>query len=362
MPAHRLDPVALDHAFSVAARRVESCELPFVILGVANAAGTVRVEAATAPTGDRRIGTDAVCLLASITKPIVATAALRLAEEGRLGLKAPLADWLPELATGDGRERMTAWHVLSHTSGLDDEALEPLVRAGIERDELVARSLARPLVAPLGSQFRYATFTFELLALAMERATGKLLPELLRELVLDPLCMVDTVFDPRLERADRMAPVSLGEWDGTRLAGSENPLVAIGMRDRFTALRLAGGGLWSTASDLLRFGRAMLGGGELEGARILSPAFVDLATREITIHGLGRASDRLEDEHYALGWGTRGDGHPGSPRAFGHGGASGTRLWIDPERDLVVVYLSASWGMPSAVIDEALYSVYAAAR
>ena len=362
MPAHRLDPVALDHAFTVAARRAESCDLPFVILGVANAAGTIRVEAATAPTGDRRIGTDAVCLLASITKPIVATAALRLVEEGRLGLKAPLADWLPELATGDGRERITAWHVLSHTTGLDDEELEAPVREGIDRGELLARTLARPLVTAPGSAFRYATFTFELLALAMERATGRLLPELLKELVLDPLGMVDTVFDPRQERADRMAPVSMGAWDGTRLRSRENPLVAAAMRDRYTALRLAGGGLWSTAADLLRFGQAMLGGGELEGARILSPAFVDLATREVTIDGLGRASDRLEDEHYALGWGTRGHGHPGSARAFGHGGASGTRLWIDPERDLVVAYLSASWGMPSALIDETLFSVYAAAR
>ena len=362
MRTHRLDPVALDHAFAVAVRRAESCELPFVILGVANAAGTIRVEAATAPSGDRRVGTDAVCLLASITKPIVATAALRLVEEGRLGLKAPLADWLPELATGDGRERMTAWHVLSHTTGLEDEDLEAPLREGINRDQLLARTLAGPLLAAPGSVFRYATFTFELLALAMERATGQPLPELLRQLVLGPLCMTDTVFDPRPERAGRMAPVSLGEWDGTRLSGSENPLVAIGLRDRYTALRLAGGGLWSTASDLLRFGRAMLGGGELEGARILSPAFVDLATREITIDGLGRASDRLEDEHYALGWGTRGAGHPASSRAFGHGGASGTRLWIDPEHDLVVVYLTASWGMPSAVIDEALFSVYAAIR
>jgi CubicO group peptidase (beta-lactamase class C family) len=283
-------------------------------------------------------------------------------EDGRLGLKAPLADWVPEVATGDGRERITAWHVLSHTSGLDDEALEPLIREGIDRDDLVARALARPLSTPVGSQFRYATFTFELLALAMERATGKLLPELLRELVLDPLGMVDTVFDPRPERTERMAPVSLGEWDGTRLAGSENPAVAVALRDRYTALRLAGGGLWSTASDLLRFGRAMLGGGELDGVRILSPAFVDLATREITIDGLGRATDRLEDEHYALGWGTRGHGHPGSAGAFGHGGASGTRLWVDPGHDLVVVYLSASWGMPAAVMDEALFSVYAATR
>ncbi len=362
MPTHCLDAAALDQAFAIAASRTASGALPFVILGVANAAGTIRLESATAPGAERRVGMDAVCLLASITKPIVATAALRLVEEGRLGLTAPLTDWLPELAIGDGREQITAWHVLSHTTGLEDEDLENPVREGIDRTELLARTLARPLVAAPGSVFRYATFTFELLALAMERATGQLLPELLRDLVLDPLGMVDTVFDPRPERADRMAPVSLGEWRGTHLVGREAPVVAAALRDRFTALRLAGGGLWSTAADLLRFGRAMLCGGALDGARILSPAFVDLATREVTVHGLGRAVNRLEDEHYALGWGTRGESHPASARAFGHGGASGTRLWVDPEHDLVVVYLSASWGMPSALIDETLFSVYAATR
>ena len=361
MPAHTLDREALDHAFDVAGRRARTGELPFVILGVANAAGTIRLEAVTAPGAERRVGTGAVCLLASITKPIVATAALRLVAEGALGLKAPLADWLPELA-GDDRSRITAWHVLTPTTGLDEASLESLIRAGIDRDGLLERTLAQPVVAAPGSRFRYVTFTFELLALAMERATGEPLPQILRRTVLDPVGMADTVFEPRPDHAGRMAPVTIGEWDGTRLAGSEDPAIAAAMRDAYTALRLAGGGLWSTADDLLRFGRAMLRGGELDGRRVLAPAFVDLATREVTVGGLGRAEDRLLDEHYALGWGKPGPAHPASARAFGHGGASGTRLWIDPAHDLVVVYLSSSWGMPGAVIDEPLFAVYAATR
>jgi len=361
MPVHSLDRVALDRAFDVAARRAHSGELPFVILGVANAAGTVRLEAVTAPGAERRIGTDAVCLLASITKPIVATAALRLIAEGALGLRTPLADWIPELA-GDGRRSITAWHVLTHTTGLDEASLESLIRAGVDRDALLERTLAEPLAATPGSRFKYVTFTFELLALAMERATGQALPDILQRTVLGPVGMADTVFEPRPERSDRMAPVTIGEWDGTRLAGSEDPAIAVAMRDGYTALRLAGGGLWSTAYDLLRFGRAMLRGGELDGERILTPAFVDLAAREVTVDGLGRAEDRLLDEHYALGWGKPGPVHPASARAFGHGGASGTRLWIDPAHDLVVVYLSSSWGMPGSVIDETLFALYGATR
>ena len=280
MPALDLDPVALDHAFAVADQRVQDGTLPFVILGVANAGGVIRLEATTAPGQPRRIGTDAVCLLASITKPIVATATMRLAQEGRFGLAVPLVTWLPELA-GGGRDTITAWHVLTHTTGLDDGTLEQLLRAGMDRAELHARTFAQPLAAPVGSRYKYATFTFDLLAEALERALARPIEAILHETVLDPLDMADTGFDPGPDRAPRQAPVTIGEWDGTRLVGFEDPAVAAVMRQRFTSLQLAGGGLWSTAHDLLRFGRAMLRGGELDGERILGSSFVDLATREV---------------------------------------------------------------------------------
>jgi CubicO group peptidase (beta-lactamase class C family) len=363
MPTHQFDPDALDHAFAIAARRARSGELPFVILGVANAAGTIRLDAVTSPNAERRVGTNDVCLLASITKPIVATAALRLVEEGALSLSAPLADVLPELRTDNARRQLTAWHVLTHTTGIDDEGIESLVRAGMDRPGLVGRVLARQPAAVPGSRFAYMTIPFELLALAMERAAGDELPAILQRTVLDPLHMRATSFDPRAAGSgDRLPPLDITVWDGARLVAREAPAVAAELAERYTALRLAGGGLWSTAGDLLRFGRAMLRGGELDGERVLSPAFVELATREATIDGLGRAENRLDDDHYALGWGKPGPAHPASPAAFGHGGQSGTKLWVDPGHDLVVVYLSASWGMPGIVADEALFAVYAAIR
>ena len=127
-----------------------------------------------------------------------------------------------------------------------------------------------------------------------------------------------------------------------------------------------GGGLWSTAADLLRFGRAMLRGGELDGVRILSPAFVALMTREVTAprgvtwEGLGVAPDPQQSSHYAIGWGRPGVSGPASDRAFGHGGVSGTRLWIDPAYDLVYVYLTGKWGLPLAPIDAVEHAIYAA--
>ena len=129
--------------------------------------------------------------------------------------------------------------------------------------------------------------------------------------------------------------------------------------DAFIGLRMAGGGLWSSAPDLLRFGRAMLRGGELDGARVLPRAHVELMTREVTVNGLGADPDPLLAHHYALGWGRPGVAAPGSRRAFGHGGVSGTDLWIDPEHDLVTVYLTGVWGYPQEPRDAVLNAVYA---
>ena len=104
----------------------------------------------------------------------------------------------------------------------------------------------------------------------------------------------------------------------------------------------------------------MLRGGELDGVRVLGRPVVDLMTREVTRNGLGTMPDRLLDEHYAMGWSKPGPASAGSPLAFGHGGVSGTRLWIDPAHDLVFVYLTGSWGGAGEVIDEVLLAVYGA--
>ncbi len=360
MPRHHLDPVALDHAFARAALQVEDGTVPFVILGVADSAGLIRLEAVP-PRDAPPVGAAAVCLLASITKSIVATAVMRLVQDGRFSLTAPLSTWLPELADA-GRPSITAWHVLTHTTGLGDVALERLLVEGGDRAEFLRRTMALPQESAPGSRFRYVTCTFDLLAEAVERSTGTPFEQLLREVVLDPLAMTDTRFDPRPDLVGRMAPVALSGWGTTPGPELGDPATAPLFQRGFLGLRLAGGGLWSTAADLLRFGRAMLRGGELEGSRVLAPAFVDLMTREVTVDGLGATGNRLDDDHYALGWDKPGPASPASPSSFGHGGASGTRLWIDPAHDLVFVYLTGVWGLPSQPIDAVQNAVYAAVR
>ena len=350
---------ALEPAFALARAQVETRTVPFVVLGVADRDGIIRLEAIAGASGGR-IGTDTVCLLASITKPIVATAVVQLVEVGRIAFDDMLGSWAPGVVNPRWAP-ITPWHVLTHTTGIEDIDLEVVLRHGEGRGDLLRHVARQSQVTPPGARFRYSTFTFDLLTEALGVALGEPFEAVLQRSILDPLGMTDTTFDPRPdpERARRAAPVAVADHGGQPTDGAE-------LVSAYTALRLAGGGLWSTASDLLRFGRAMLRGGDLDGVRVLSPAFLELMTREVTAPrestagGLGAMPDPLVADHYAIGWGKPGIASPASSSAFGHGGVSGTRLWIDPAYDLAYVYLTGSWGLPRTPIDAVESAIYAA--
>jgi CubicO group peptidase (beta-lactamase class C family) len=369
-----LDPRALHRAFAVAARHVADGVAPWAVLGVATRDAVVRTAAwGTRPDG-RRIGTDTVALIASITKPIVATMVLQLVAEGRLALDEPIERLLPEAAeaaaasnaaeTADavghaspppttGTPSVTAWHLLTHTSGLADLDLPDLLARGTTHVDVVRRLLHEPRRSDPGTAFCYASATFDLLAALVTRLDDRPYADALRARVLEPLGMADTTFDPRATLADRVVrPISAPLPDGCPVPDT--------VVDGFIDLAMPGAGLWSTVGDLLRFGRAFARGGELDGVRILPRAFVTLMTREVTVHGLGAAPDPLAAEHYALGWGLPGPADPGSPGAYFHGGITGTRLWVDPGEDLVIAYLTGAWEQPAWPADAVLNAVYAA--
>ena len=200
-----------------------------------------------------------------------------------------------------------------------------------------------------GTRFRYCSDSFYLLAEAIVRLTGMSFPTALRRRLLEPLGMDGTTFDVRPERARAIAVQGI-------------PMGNIVVRElilRFLAgAALPGGGLFGTAEDLLRFGRAMLPRRGQDGPRVLSQARIDEMLREQTA-GIPELRDdgTTGDPHYALGWRKRSlrsagmDGAafdpalviPASPGTVTHGGASGTRLWVDPERDLVFVFLTNVW-------------------
>lgn len=343
---------------------IDAGVLPCAVIGVSDAWGTLHLQALSGPTDKPPV--DARFFLASVTKPIVATAVMQLVDEGRLDLHEPLIGLLPELAGVTWRERITAWHVLTHTAGLSDVPPQVLTRQRPPYKRMLAKVVAEVPTWEPGTRFRYCSDSFYLLAEAIARLTGMSFPVALRRRLLDPLGMDGVTFDVRPERARAI-----------QVRGA--PLGNVVVRElllRFLAnATLPGGGLFGTAEDLLRFGRALLPRRGQEGPRVLSQARIDEMLREQTA-GIPelREDGTVRDPHYALGWRKRSerssgrldDGFdaalviPASPGTATHGGASGTRLWVDPERDLVFVFLSNTWYGDDAPSHAVLRRIYAA--
>ncbi len=337
MTTLRIDPDRLQPAFDALASRVGSGRASAAVLAVATSEGVVRTEAFGTVRG-RPVDVADRFLLASVTKPIVATAVVQLAAGGRISLAEPLRTYLPDLP--EGHAAVTAGHILTHPSGIPDDVFGEWAERA-PRDEMVRRAFTRPLDFYPGSRYGYCSTSFYVLGELLARIDGIPFEESLRRRVLAPMRMGSTSFSA-LEPAGRWIPL-----DGLPQVPSA-PADALAMLEYMASLAMPGGGLWSTAGDLVRFARAYLHGGSLDGARLLPPAFVDLIGRERTRGILEPSVDGLapdRDPHYALGWGKPGgDGDvPCSDMAIEHGGISGTRLFIDPATDLAVVVLANRW-------------------
>jgi CubicO group peptidase (beta-lactamase class C family) len=337
MPKLRLDPDRLQPAFDALEARVGPGRASAAVLAIATSDGLVRDEA-FGTVGDDPAGVDDRFFLASVTKPIVATAVVQLAAEGRISLGQPLRTYLPDLP--DGHAAITAWHVLTHTSGIPDDSFGTWSER-TPRDELVRRAFTRPLASCPGSTYAYCSISFYLLAELLARADGVDFVESLRRRVLAPMGMTSTSFSALDPAATWIPPVGMPQAPST-------PGDVVATLEYLASIAMPGGGLWSTAGDLVRFARAYLRGGSLDGERLLPPAFLDLMCTEQTRGILEPPADGVgpaRDPAYGLGWGiaARGGDIPCSPRAVEHGGASGTRLFIDPETDLAVVVLTNLW-------------------
>lgn len=270
--------------------------------------------------------TSTVFDLASITKPIAtATSIVLLAERGLVSLDAPAAMYVPEFARY-GKGAITLRQLLTHTSGLQVETTLSSFEHGRKRmlaniDDLL------PKWKP-GERFLYSDIGFLVLEEVVRRVSGMDLDAFARANIFEPLKMTETTFKPEGDLRERAAPTELreGEW----IQGDVHDP---------RAWRLGGvagnAGLFSTAADLARFSRAILNGGELDGVRILSSRSVQTLLARHDVPGGIRALGWDVESPYSS---NRGDAL--SLRAIGHGGYTGTSLWIDPVKNLFVVVLS----------------------
>ena len=346
-----IHPARLQRAFDVVEQGVQDAEAPCGVLAVANGREMVRCAAFSRAGGDQ-VTTDHIFLLASISKPIVATAVMQLVEDGLLFLNDPVAHYIPEFDR-PGKAPVSVWHLLTHTSGMEEAAwFESLGRARAPAAAYFQAACQSGLHFRPGARFEYCTLSWVILGELITRLGGLPYPEYLQRRVFAPLGMTATSFDPGAANAHRTAPVH-----GTDAWGE-------GALEYFVGTAAPGGGLWSTAADLVRFGQAFANGGAWGDTRLLAPALVEWMTREHTRGLVALVDGHPEPAHYGLGWskdslaGTL----PGSPAVVEHGGATGTLLWVDPEWDLVFVFLTNHWDIATNVPRRALQAVYGALR
>jgi CubicO group peptidase (beta-lactamase class C family) len=312
---------------------------------------------------------DSVFPLASISKPITATAAMILVEEGLLGLNRPVSWYIPEF-TGEGKEGVMVHHLLTHTSGLNDDELDAHADRRRGSTEIPpAEGTQHPLVhewlylrydAPLwkppGTEWSYSPWGYELLGEIVRRVSGRSFADFVRERIFQPLRMQDTtaiVPDAVKHRVVRRKYT--GDWWDQHLADFE-----------IEQTPWANWGIYSTALDMAIFGQMFLNRGRYGDARILSPASVAEMTRN-QIPGIGGSWEGVPfpEASWGLGWPVKGNrkwaGSLWSPRTVEHSGSGGVHLWVDPVYEIVGVYYSVAseGGLPPGIrLPEGLEGLY----
>jgi CubicO group peptidase (beta-lactamase class C family) len=267
--------------------------------------------------------------IASITK-VVATAAsaMRLVDQGKLDLDAPVRRYLPRFA-GGLKNQVTVRMLLDHTSGL--KSYVPIYKkAGRSRTRMVNLLYAQPLLRPPGDSAEYSDLNSMLLGLLIESVSGTTLDRFADAEVFDPLGMTETRFRPPARLKRRIAPA--GIWRGQPVPGDVNDQNAAAFGG------VAGhAGVFSTARDLARFAQVWLRGGMGPQGSWVRPAtlrqFLTKGPRSGT-RLLGWDSPELNGEEPSI-YGTL-----ITQSAYGHTGFTGTELWIDPSHDLFLVFLT----------------------
>jgi beta-lactamase class C len=329
--------VSLDKALGIAEGWVRDGVVPGVSVAVARHGELVATRAAGKKSagGGGPVDESTLYSIASLTKPFTAAAALRLVERGELSLDEPLRRLVRTLP-GERRDLMLR-DLLRHTAGLlkDDPAELELWEREATFDETVASAAAAPPLEEPGLAVRYSNLGYWIAGGAIAAAAGGTFADVLRAEVLGPFGLTDVVIQPDESLSPRIA----------RRYGRAKIMNAPYGRE----LGSPGGGLFATATDLVRFASVFLASGTTpEGTRVLGPASVALMTTDQTGGLPGGIPDLREWPvcPWALGWEIKGPkrehwtGDLTSPATFAHPGQSGCLLWGDPATGIAVAVLA----------------------
>ena len=373
MSASGLSPARLRRLHDVLSRHVESGTMPGLVALVARR-GEVHVEAigTMEAGGTEPMRRDTIFRIASVTKQIAAAAAMTLVEECRLRLDDPVDGLLPELAdrrvlaridgplddTVPARRAITVRDLLTFLLGIGAIMAPPgqypiqraMAEAGLEPgpgsppigpDEWMKRLGSLPLAYQPGERFLYHTGS-DALGVLMARATGQPLADVLAQRVLRPLGMADTGFHvPEASQHRLAAAYQPGAETGALVLTDDPRSSAWGQPPAFPA---AGGGLVSTADDLLAFCTMMLNRGRHGGGRLLARPTVELMTTDLLTE-----QQKAENAIFFggnSGWGLgfqvflRRTTLASTPGRFGWTGGTGTSVYTDPAEELIGILLT----------------------
>jgi CubicO group peptidase (beta-lactamase class C family) len=293
---------------------------------------------------------DSLFWIASMTKPITATAIMMLQDEGKLSVDDPVEKYLPEFKnqwlidnkSGDAMtlkkspRPITLRDLLTHTSGLSDLSAP---RPNCTLAELAMAYSQLPLKFPPGTKWEYCNSGINVLGRIVEVTSGESFASFLQERIFKPLGMKDTTFWPTPTQAKRLAKSYQPGKGGKGLEEASIWFIKDDLSDR-SRTAFPSGGLFSTAQDMWRFYQMALNGGEFNGKRMVSRESVEVMTRTQTGDIRTGFTDGMS---FGYGWAVvkNPTGVTGllSRGAFGHGGAFGTQGWVDPKRELICVLM-----------------------
>lgn len=313
---------------------VQNGAAPGAVVGVSvrgqryfHATGRIGFEEA-APVGPRTVYD-----LASLTKVVVLTTLTMMAvDQGLIRLEDSVSHYLPAF-TGGAKAGITIRHLLTHSSGLP--AHRPLWQEAATAAAAIPLVLGTPLDTVPGVRMVYSDLGAIVLTQIVEQVFGQPIDRLFAAKVAGPLRLGSTRFLPPGRWLKRIAPTERDPWRGRLIRGEVHDENAA-----FLGGRSGHAGLFSTAEDLIVFGEWLLRQREAGGATTGSgPRIGSAVVREFT-----RRQELVPGSSRALGWDTPSPGSSAGTRisadSFGHTGFTGTSIWLDPTRGLVVVLLT----------------------
>lgn len=283
----------------------------------------------------RPLAKDSIFAIASMTKPITATAVMILQDEGKLSVDDPVSKYIPQFSNATLADRkpsreITIRDLMTHTSGLTGD--QGVQEGSLEKT--AEQMAARKLAFDPGAKWEYSP-GLTVCGRVIEVVSGGPYQEFLTRRIFAPLKMTDTTFDPSPAQLRRLALFYKPAPDKKTIELATPQLTGHGAPTYGPS-----GGLFSTAADMVRFYQMILNGGELDGKRVVSQA----AVRQMTTVQTGDLTTGFTPGNgWGLGWCVvrepQGVSKMLSPGTFGHGGAWGTQGWVDPKRETIYVLM-----------------------